>query len=56
MFVVAEEGSADASKRDVVSFGALIYRATGRNPVDYNGYGCHCGLGGKGRPVDKLDR
>lgn len=56
MFVVAEEGSADASKRDAISFGALIYRATGRSPMDYNGYGCYCGLGGKGRPVDKLDR
>ena len=56
MLVVAEEGSADASKRDVVSFAKMIYRATGRNPTDYNGYGCFCGLGGEGRPVDKLDR
>ena len=53
MFVVAEEGSADASKRDLASFGKLIARATRRNPFDYNGYGCYCGFGGKGRPVDK---
>jgi len=51
-----EEGSADASKRDLPSFGKLIARATRRNPLDYNGYGCYCGFGGKGRPVDKLDR
>lgn len=56
MFVVTEEGSADASKRDVVSFGLMVYRATRRNPIDYVGYGCYCGPGGKGRPVDKLDR
>ena len=55
MFVVAEEGSAFASKRDLISFSVLTYRATGRDPRDYNGYGCHCGLGGKGTPLDKLD-
>ena len=56
MYVVAEEESAFASKRDLISFGILTYHATGRDPRDYNGYGCHCGLGGKGMPVDKLDR
>lgn len=55
MFVVVEEGSVDVFKRDVVFFGVLIYCVIGRNFVDYNGYGCYCGLGGKGRFVDKLD-
>ena len=56
MYVVAEEGSAYTSKRDLISFRRLIKRFTRRNPFDYNGYGCYCGLGGEGRPVDKLDR
>lgn len=56
MFIITEDGSADASKRGVISFGLMVYRTTGRNPLDFNGYGCWCGLGGKGTPVDKLDR
>lgn len=55
-FVVAEEGSADASKRNLISFVDLIYKATRKNPTDFYDYGCYCGLHGKGRPVDKLDR
>ena len=34
----------------------MIYEVTGRNPLDFNGYGCWCGYGGKGDPVDALDR
>ena len=56
MYVVAEQGSAYTSKRDLISFGKLIKYHTKRNPLDYNRYGCYCGFGGEGRPVDKLDR
>ena len=56
MFVVTEEGSTNASKRDFLSFELMVHRATGRNPLDYIGYGCFCGLGGEGRPVDQLDQ
>lgn len=43
-------------KRSVVNFGAMILCAVGRNPLDYNNYGCFCGLGGEGTPVDDVDR
>ena len=44
------------AKRGVLEFGLWVLRVTGRNPLDYNGYGCYCGLGGRGRPVDATDR
>ena len=43
-------------KRAVLQFGLMVSCATGRNMFDFNGYGCWCGLGGKGAPVDELDR
>ncbi|KAL9984943.1 hypothetical protein ACROYT_G007290 [Oculina patagonica] len=45
-----------STKRGVLKFGVMIYCATGRNPFDYIGYGCWCGFGGKGTPVDNVDR
>ena len=53
---LADEGSANATKKGVISFGLMILRVTKRNPLDFNGYGCYCGLGGEGKPVDDLDR
>lgn len=43
-------------KRSALNFGAMIWCAVGRNPLDYNNYGCFCGLGGGGTPVDNVDR
>ncbi|XP_013393806.1 basic phospholipase A2 RVV-VD-like [Lingula anatina] len=43
-------------KRNVFQFATMIIATTGRNPFDYNGYGCWCGLGGKGKPKDEVDR
>ncbi|CAF3991070.1 unnamed protein product, partial [Rotaria sordida] len=35
----------------------IIQHITGRNPFDYNGYGCHCGRGSKGsKVVDAVDQ
>ena len=41
---------------DILNFNNMIRETTGRNPLDFNGYGCYCGLGGHGEPVDVLDR
>ena len=44
------------SRRSVVQFGLMVACATKRNPLDFNGYGCYCGIGGGGTPVDRLDK
>ncbi|XP_078357398.1 phospholipase A2-like [Oculina patagonica] len=44
------------AKRNAVQFGLMIWCETKRNPFAYNGYGCHCGVGGKGEPLDEIDR
>lgn len=38
-----------------LEFRNMIAAVTGRSAFDYLGYGCHCGLGGKGKPVDQVD-
>ncbi|CAF3985660.1 unnamed protein product [Rotaria sp. Silwood2] len=38
-------------------FARIIRHITGRNPLDFNGYGCHCGWGSKGfKVVDAIDQ
>ena len=44
------------SKRSVLQFGFMIKCETKRNADEYNGYGCFCGIGGEGTPVDEIDR
>lgn len=34
----------------------MIACHVGRNPLEYVGYGCYCGIGGKGVPKDQTDR
>ncbi|NXX14746.1 PA2GE phospholipase, partial [Podargus strigoides] len=40
---------------NVVQFGSMIKHKTGKSPLSYIGYGCHCGLGGSKQPVDATD-
>ncbi|XP_022810620.1 acidic phospholipase A2 2-like [Stylophora pistillata] len=42
-------------KRNIFQFGRMIKCETGRSAWAYIGYGCYCGLGGKGTPVDGVD-
>lgn len=58
VFVLFLEGQQQKlrAKRNPVQFGAMILCKVGRNPLDYNGYGCWCGLGGKGETVDEIDQ
>uniref|UniRef100_A0A8D2KWU5 Phospholipase A2 n=1 Tax=Varanus komodoensis TaxID=61221 RepID=A0A8D2KWU5_VARKO len=50
-------GSSAMSARNLLQFRNMIKCANpNSNPVvDYSDYGCYCGLGGKGTPVDELD-
>ena len=43
-------------RRSVFTFSDMVKCATGKDPARYNGYGCYCGLGGHGEPLDDVDR
>ncbi|XP_059138542.1 acidic phospholipase A2-like [Physella acuta] len=45
-----------SDKRDLLQLGILLGTVTGNAALNYNGYGCFCGEGGFGTPVDEVDR
>ncbi|XP_014417765.1 group IIE secretory phospholipase A2 isoform X3 [Camelus ferus] len=40
---------------NLVQFGVMIERMTGKPALQYNDYGCYCGVGGSHWPVDQTD-
>ncbi|XP_004592139.2 phospholipase A2 [Ochotona princeps] len=53
-------GAADSgvAPRNLLQFRGMIQcTIPGSSPyLEFNGYGCYCGLGGSGTPVDELDK
>ncbi|CAF1259265.1 unnamed protein product [Rotaria sp. Silwood1] len=45
----------ESQGRNLIQFGSMIGKILDKSPLDYNGYGCWCGFGGKGEPVDGTD-
>lgn len=40
---------------NLVQFGVMIERAAGKPALQYNDYGCYCGVGDARWPVDETD-
>ena len=45
----------DRGKRGALALGLMMNRATGCDPLSFNGYGCFCGFSGSGEPMDDID-
>ncbi|KAJ7337923.1 Phospholipase A2, major isoenzyme [Desmophyllum pertusum] len=43
-------------RRSLAQFYQMVSCTTSNGPLKYNFYGCYCGFGGTGTPVDDLDR
>ncbi|XP_059842808.1 phospholipase A2-like [Hypanus sabinus] len=57
IIVTPGAGSNSIESRNLIQFGNMIKCAIpGVNPLKFNNYGCYCGVGGSGTPVDDLDK
>ncbi|XP_061905377.1 phospholipase A2-like [Entelurus aequoreus] len=48
--------SLERTKRGVLELGGIIKCTTQRSAFSYLWYGCYCGAGGSGNPVDETDK
>ncbi|XP_003729324.1 acidic phospholipase A2 BpirPLA2-I [Strongylocentrotus purpuratus] len=55
-FLYQVDAAPTKEKRSLWELDTVISCYTGRSGFDFNGYGCWCGLGGSGKPVDDVDR
>ncbi len=53
---IISKSKAERLKRSLWNFNGVVRCATGRYGFDFLGYGCWCGRGGSGVPVDLIDR
>ncbi|CAF1660739.1 unnamed protein product [Adineta ricciae] len=52
----SETTHSSLESRGLLGFAQFIWHYTGRNPLDYNDYGCWCGIGRKDtKTVDAVD-
>ena len=51
-----DDENMDVDRRNIFQLADMVKLKTGSNALKYANYGCYCGIGGKGTPIDNLDR